>query len=229
MIKRTLLATAIAVSMNAHAAPEKTISLEQIGTLQTGVFDDGAAEIVAYDAIGYRLFVINAAESTVDVVDISDPTDPQLVGVIDVAPDIAANTLGTSGGVNSVAVREGLVAIAVENDDKQANGWVAFYDTEGVFLGVVEAGPLPDSVVITNNGRYVLAANEGEPSDDYLDDPEGSVTVINISRGIARASVATADFRDFTLADITGGARTPRAAEIPPFSTVAQDLSLIHI
>jgi hypothetical protein len=223
MYKRTLLAAAVAASCNAVAAPQQTLELTRIGTFETGVFDEGAAEIVAYDAIGQRVFVINADANTVDVLDIADPASPVISNFIDVAPDIAATFPGSeAGGVNSVAVSGRLIAVAVENDDTQSNGWVAFYDTEGNFEGALEAGPLPDSVAFTPNGKYVLAANEGEPSDDYSIDPEGSITVVDLTRGVAGATVMTAGFAAFDLDDIPPGARVPRAVE--GFSTVAQDL-----
>jgi hypothetical protein len=49
-------------------------------------------------------------------------------------------------------------------------------------------------VTFTPNGQYVLVANEGEPDDDYTDDPEGSISVIDLRHGVASANVETADF-----------------------------------
>jgi hypothetical protein len=43
----------------------------------------------------------------------------------------------------------------------------------------------------------VLSANEGEPSSEYSNDPEGSITVIDLSAGIAAASVSQASFNAF--------------------------------
>ncbi|MEO0421820.1 MAG: choice-of-anchor I family protein [Pseudomonadota bacterium] len=218
---RLLVAAVVAAASSASALAD--VSLVRIGTVETGVFDDGAAEIVTYSPTIESLFVINAAASTVDIIDISSPQDPVLTSFIDVAPDIAEAFPGeAAGGVNSVATHGNLVAIAVENDDTQANGWAAFYDTAGTFLGAIEAGPLPDSVAITRDGRYALTANEGEPSDDYRNDPEGSITIIDLAGGVANATAMTADFSGFDLDDIPAGARVPRAVE--GFSTVAQDL-----
>jgi len=221
MFKRTLLVAALAAALPAHAAKNKSIELMPLGTFETGIFDDGAAEIVAYDADGYRLFVINAAEGSVDVLDISDPTSPSLanffINVKDDFPD------GVVGGVNSVAVREGLVAVAVENDDKQANGWAAFYTTEGEFLGAVEAGALPDAITFTHNGNYALVANEGEPSDDYSIDPEGSITIIDL-RGGAPGVATHATFEAFN-----GASLDPSIRITGPGATVAQDLEPEYI
>ncbi|MGH7891789.1 MAG: hypothetical protein ACREN0_05925, partial [Thermodesulfobacteriota bacterium] len=44
------------------------ISLTPIGTYETGVFEDGAAEIVAFDPSTDTVFVINANASVVDVI-----------------------------------------------------------------------------------------------------------------------------------------------------------------
>ncbi len=216
MLKHTVLAVAILAAVtDAQAAKEKNITLAPLGTYATGIFDDGAAEIVAHDPATQRLFVINAGISAVDVLDIADPTNPTRLFAIDVSAD-----LPDSGGVNSVAIRDGLVAIAVENDDKQANGWAAFYDTDGNFLNAVGAGALPDAITFSPNGRYAVVANEGEPSGDYQVDPEGSVTVVDLSAGPLGATAAQATFEAFNDQPLPAGLRAPR-----PFgATLAQDL-----
>ena len=115
----------------------------------------------------------------------TDPTAPVAVDTIDLNP--------YGDGVNSVAVFEGLVAIAVEADPKQDPGSVVFFDVDGNFIASVTVGALPDMVTFTPDGSKVLVANEGEPDDDGLVDPEGSVSVINV----ADYSVMTADFSAF--------------------------------
>lgn len=223
MSRVSSLIAAVAASCGVAASASADIGLKRLGTFETGVFDEGAAEIVVYSPEIQSVFVINADANTVDILDIADPANPTLTSFIDVAPDIAETFPGAvAGGVNSVAVQGDLVAVAVENDDTQANGWAAFYDLAGTFLGAVEAGALPDSIAITSDGNYVLVANEGEPSDDYQIDPEGSISVIDVSNGIDAATVMTAGFGAFGLDDIPAGARVPRAVE--GFSTVAQDL-----
>ena len=60
-----------------------SLALERIGGFE-GV-GAGAAEITAFDAASRRLFVVNGANGTVDVLDLSTPGAPRLVGSIDVS------------------------------------------------------------------------------------------------------------------------------------------------
>ncbi|TXS88925.1 alkaline phosphatase [Parahaliea maris] len=230
MFQRLILAASVAAICNiAYAKPEKGVTLDLLGsfdaTTEAGSFDDGAAEIIAHDARGQRLFVINSNLGQVDVLDLGNPEAPARLGQLDVAQDMFANGIvpdaGAIGGVNSVAVHAGLVAVAVEHDDKQASGWVAFYSTEGEFVSAVVAGALPDAVTFTHNGNYLLVANEGEPSDDYQVDPEGSITIVDLRNGAETPVVATADFKAFNSSNVPEGVRisSPVAG-----NTVAQDL-----
>ncbi|MBN7795669.1 choice-of-anchor I family protein [Parahaliea mediterranea] len=198
MFKKLALAAALsATTLHTHAFfNDAGITLEQLGTYDAtigGGFDEGAAEIVAHDPATQRLFVINANDSTVDVLDMSDPAKLALLFKIDVA-----DSLPDAGGVNSVAVSNGLVAVAVEHDDKQTDGWVAFFEgSDGQFINAVQAGALPDAVTFTADGNYALVANEGEPSDDYSVDPEGSVSIVWVGDGAASATVRHATFERF--------------------------------
>jgi hypothetical protein len=164
------------------------INLNQIGTFTTGVFDEGAAEINAYDPATRRLFVINADATTIDVLDLTDPANPTTIGQID------ATAFGA--GANSVAVKNGLVAVAIENETVTDPGRVVFFSSAAdpnnpTLLGNVEVGALPDMVTFTPDGTKLLVANEGEPDDG--EDPEGSVSIIDV----ATFTAETASFEPF--------------------------------
>lgn len=160
------------------------LKFEKIGTIVNGTGDEGFAEISAYDAQTKKLFVVNPNEDEVSVWDISNPS---------MAIELAA--IGLSGTPNSVAVHKGLLAVAVENSNKQLNGVIETYNTETLDLqNSYGAGALPDMVTFSPNGKYIVAANEGEPNDDYTIDPEGSVTVINIEKG----EIGTLFFANFS-------------------------------
>lgn len=104
------------------------------------------------------------------------------------------------GGITSVAVRNRVVAIASPNANEQLDGTVIFMDISGNVLNQVAVGALPDMITFTPDGTKVLTANEGQPNDAYTVDPEGTVSIIDISGGIAgltQANVTTLDFTAF--------------------------------
>ena len=196
--------------------------LQPIGTYQTGLFDQSAAEILAHDPNTQRLFVVKATEANtdVDVLDISDPTTPTLDFTIDISPYGAL--------ANSVAVnQDGIVAVAIEADPVQDPGTVAFFDTDGNFLNQVTVGALPDAVTFTPDGTKVLVANEGEPNDEYTNDPEGSISIIDISTGVDNLTIETADFTAFNGREEELRARGVRI--YGPDASTAQDLEPEYI
>jgi len=165
-------------------APEGSLSLTVAGRYETGIFDAGAAEIIAFDPESKRIFLVNANDATVDILDISDPSAPALAGSIDIQQVLGRPGLKLSP--NSVAIADGLVAVAVaRNTDDDAErplrGLVGFFDIDGLYLTKTMVGCLPDMVAFTPNKRKLVVANEGEPNDDYTIDPEGSVSVISTS------------------------------------------------
>lgn len=191
-----------------------TVSLSVLGQYRSGEYARSAAEIVSYDPASRRAFVINAASRQVDVLDMNDPANPARLFSIDVS-DIGADA-------NSVAVKDGMVAVAVEAYERTDNGFVVLLDTDGNRLNVLEAGALPDALTFSPNGRYVLVANEGEPNGEYTIDPEGSVSIIDLSGGAQQATVRTADFRAWN-----GREDALRAAGVRifgPNASAAQDL-----
>lgn len=210
-----------AAGNSASAAPAASITLEKIGGYGAGVFGKSAAEIVNYDAGSKRAFVVNALAGALDVLDLSDPAHPKPLQTL------KTENILPGSAVNSVAVRNGLVALAIEASDKTEPGRVALYSAADLqLISHVEVGALPDNVVFTPDGKTLLVANEGEPNDDYSKDPEGSVTIINVANP-AKPEARTAAF----------GAFNSRAEELRgkgvriygPHASVAQDLEPEYI
>ncbi len=218
-----LLIVLLAALVAPAAAQEDTGTLTQtvLGTYETGAFDEGAAEIAAYHAPTQTLYVVNGNDDTIDLIDISDPTSPTLSSQIEVS--------AYGDGANSVAIFGDLIAVAVEADPSQDNGSVVFFTAPAEFVAQIGVGALPDMVTFTPDGTKVLTANEGEPNDDYSVDPEGSVSIVDITNGVENAVVYTAAFTEFN-------ADGERAEELPadvriygPGSSVAQDLEPEYI
>lgn len=213
---------------NAPTTPSdnSVIQLSVLGTYATGQYNQSAAEIPAYDPATRRLFVVNAQNSKVDVLDVSNPSNPKLITSI----DISRVTQG--GSPNSVAVKNGLVAIAVQAKDPQANGQVVFYQASSpdfqLPLKNVTVGALPDMLTFTPDGKKVLTANEGEPNEAYTVDPEGSVSIINLGNGVNSAQVITAGFTDLNFPAVVPPPEGIRFIG-PPGTTFAQDLEPEYI
>ena len=189
-------------------------------------FDESAAEIVAYHPGSKTAFLVNSNSKAVDVVSLDDVTAPSITMTLDVAGDVEGAVAeladGDLGGVNSVDVYGDHMAVAIEADTKQDTGYIAFYNVDGTLMSAVAAGALPDKVGFSPDGQYAVVANEGEPNDDYSNDPEGSITVIDVSGGFDAPVAATADFRAFNAGgskSLTGPVRISAKAE-----SVAQDI-----
>ncbi|MFC3688318.1 choice-of-anchor I family protein [Aquipuribacter hungaricus] len=208
-----LVLVSVVLSPPAEAGrPGPAVGLEPLGTYAGGGFEESAAEIPAFDPGTDRVFVVNAQAGTVDVLDVSDPTTPTKVGEL------------ATPGANSVAVAGGRVAVAEQAADVQAPGSVSFFDAATLArLSAVTVGSLPDMLTFTPDGRTLLVANEGEPSGygPGQTDPEGSVSVVDVRRGVpTQADVRTAGFGGFDAAAL-------RAAGVRlsgPGASVAQDL-----
>ena len=195
-----------------------SITLKPIGGYETGVFDEGATEISAYDPISRRLFSVNSDSKTVDVISLANPSNPKFLFSIDLSPHGKA--------ANSVAVHWGILAVAVENEDKQKNGKAVFFHTIGQcrYINSVEVGALPDMITFTPDGRYALVANEAEPNDDYDIDPEGSVSIIRV---LLRGKILLPKTVDFKV--LNNAALDPSIRIFGPGATVAQDLEPEYI
>jgi len=175
----------------------------------------GTAEITKFDPASQRLFVVNNTQ--IEIIDLSNPASPMNIGVIDVS------SFGDGG--QSVDVNNGLVAIAVSADVTTDNGSVIFTDIDGNNPVQVQVGALPDMLTFTPDGTKVIVANEGEPSDDYTIDPEGSMSVIDVTGGLAgitQADVTNIDFNTFDSELATLLANDVRI--FGPGATVSQDL-----
>jgi hypothetical protein len=198
------------------------ISLTPLGTYETGVFDEGAAEIVVHDPKTQRVFVINADASVIDVLDISDPSNPNKLFDIDVTADVPE-----AAGINSVDVKKGLVAVAVQNDDDTKNGFAAFYDTNGnprnFFNGgtrnYLEVGNLPDAIKFSPDGHQIIVSNEGEPAGAF--DPKGSVSIIDIKGKKPQSPAVTLYFTKF---DADQAALEAAGIKIEPGKLLSNDV-----
>ncbi len=199
------------------------INVTHLGTYATGSYNTAAAEIVSFDPVSDRIFFVNAQLNQVVALNASNPASLTLAFTIDMA---------TYGAVaNSLCVVPGGIAVAAEASPKTDPGKVVFFDANGNLLSQVTVGAQPDHVSVTPNGQKVLVANEGEPDNTYTIDPQGTISVIDISGGIAGVSGANVTSIDFTAytpmmlpgVRIFGSGATVAQDMEPEYITVSDD------
>jgi 2',3'-cyclic-nucleotide 2'-phosphodiesterase (5'-nucleotidase family) len=183
------------------------------------------AEVAAFDAATGLLFVIG----------------PDGVDAIDPATGTIVQSLSTAayGNVNSVAAKNGIVALAIESEPKtdpgkvividvvrDANGGAVLTPREFDGASFLTVGAQPDQIGFTPDGTKLLTANEGEPNSYGLSDsvdPNGSVSIIDLATG----SVTTADFTAFNSQ--IDALREAGVRLFGPGATAAQDLEPEYI
>lgn len=153
------------------------------------------SEIVSFDSATRTLWV-----SGVSGVDVLDAATGAFLTRIDTT---------AWGSINSVAIRNGVAAFAIESSTRSNNGSVVLFDTTTRSLlagtNTIAVGPLPDMLTFTPDGSRLLVANEGTPSvygtlastspvgtrsyDPAPNDPVGSVSLIDMG---TRSVVGTA-------------------------------------
>lgn len=203
--------------------PDNAISLDYIGSFDPSGNNESTCEIVAYDATSQKLFATSAVEDRLDIIDFSNPEAPETVGSID---------MSAYGGVTSVAVHNGIVAVASPNANEALNGSVVFFDTDGEFISQVTVGALPDNISFTPDGTKVLTANEGQPNANYSVDPEGSVSIINISGGVetvTNANVTTLLFTAYNSPEAEAALLASGVRKLKLTSTMSQDFEPEYI
>ena len=173
---------------------------------------EGAAEIVAYQASKKWIYAINSSgdEAVVNIIP-ADTFDTAVLvkdneGIVNATNLASAITLSlnenTPGDANSIAIdaNNQLLAVAMAATNEGEAGQIAFYDISGdtpVFIKNVTVGALPDMVAFSHDGAKVVVANEGEPNGDYSIDPEGTISIIDITNGTIADNALSINFQDY--------------------------------
>jgi hypothetical protein len=203
--------------------PTNEVMLQLLTSYSNGSEGTNSAEIVAYDPGSQKLVIANSVGTKLDIVNFSNPAAPGPLTSINIS---------ALGNINSVAVKNGIIAVAMENLAPQSNGKILFYNMSGVLISQVDAGAMPDMITFNHAGTKVYAACEGEPNTAYTLDPEGSITAVDISGGVATVTNANVTHINFNSFDAQ--AATLRAAGVRIYgnngaSTVSQDFEPEYI
>ena len=170
--------------------PENFLPEDIASFKETAMFDLGgvtAAEISAYDPSTKKLFVVsNDGGTKVEVLDLAAyPTVTKSKTLL----------YPNNAGINSVAVSNGLLAVALNGSITTANGDIVVVKTSDLSeVKKITVGAMPDMVTFSPDGNYIISANEGEPNDEYTVDPLGSISIIDVKNNY---TVKTLDFTGF--------------------------------
>ena len=154
------------------------MEINQISSFQIGK-GEGYAEMIRYHSQSKSLLVTASETGTIERISISDPLNLKKLAPFDLS----------GGNVTAVAVHKNLIAASIKEKIVDAPGNVQIFNNNGKKLAEYKTGALPDNIAFSPDGRYLLTANEGEPSDDYKIDPEGSFTLIDLTNGTQNATV----------------------------------------
>lgn len=172
-------------------------TLHKIASYESGEYnvDGGVMEIIAYNKANGYAYSVNGQSGVLTAIDLTvlegNGTDIDLEGVdIDVKTLVEGiDTSFSYGDMTSVSVSPdgSLLALALQAEAYNAAGRIAIFECGGdgtiSLLSLVECGVQPDMIVFVDDDT-VLTANEGEPREGYgeaLDDPAGSVTIVDLS------------------------------------------------
>ncbi|MCA8906646.1 MAG: ExeM/NucH family extracellular endonuclease, partial [Rhodospirillaceae bacterium] len=168
-----------------YGAPQPTEEITfEIAAAFAGDGGEGASEVVAHE--DGLLYVTNGALGQIDIFDIAADS---------LVTSIPLSTLPGYDGVQSVAVKNGVVAAAIarapveqtvfgQTVDLSQPGFVALFDAETqTLIATVDVGVLPDQLTFSADGTTLLVAGEGEKNadSDYDDNPLGTVAIVDVT------------------------------------------------
>lgn len=175
----------------------------------------GSAEIVAHDPSSERLFVLNSEGQKLEIIDFSNINTISTLNSID---------LSSFGDPTSVAYNNGIVAVSISKGFSE-DGIIVLSDIDGANQSSVIVGNLPDMVAFTPDGTKLLVANEGQPNDDYSIDPEGSISIIDVTGGLSNITQSNVSNLNFNSYDpLISTLRNAGIRIFGPNATVSQDL-----
>lgn len=149
-----------------------------------------SAEIAAYMPDAKMLFTVGD-ENSMEAVSLKDAKSPVRMG----------NFL-LEGEATSVAVFDNLIAVSLLGNPDWGEGSVEIMEYENGTIRRLQTHKVcfhPDMLTFTPDGRKILVACEGEPSDDGRD-PFGAVGILDVASALGGASALTVlPFDDVTI------------------------------
>ncbi|MFZ4688164.1 MAG: choice-of-anchor I family protein, partial [Polymorphobacter sp.] len=190
------------------------VVLVRLGSIQGSV---AGAESIAYE--NGKVYSTNIAGNAINVHSVTaagtlvNETPISLLGL----PSYL------TGGVNSVDVKNGVIAAGYENANTALPGFVALFNAaDNSLIKTIQVGILPDDVTFSPDGLKLLVANEGEALS-----AQGTISIIDLSGGAANAAVTNT----ISFASLNGAeaALRNRGVAIAPGQPAAGDIEPEYI
>ena len=206
------LICAIASPFLLHSLPGlagQSASLETVGIYNVQDLSK-KTEIISIQKTSQRLALSCSSKGIVDILSIATPAKPRLLHRLKVAD---------GREISSVAFHptENLFAVAVIHPDPFTAGSIQLHDADsGQLRTTLTAGVHPDSLAFSPDGRYLVAANEGEAyryAGGHYESPEGSVTHVAFGDGLQDPVVTQISLEDYS--DIEGMLHRSHARAFP--------------
>lgn len=232
--------------------PPTAVSLTLLSRFSSGQFGVDAAASVAYYGGNKTALIANRHSNRVEVISLTNPATPQMTAQIDASAAAATALARAMGPVAAVAAYDDPVAtndrdriaVTVLGAGVSDRGAVVIYKAaDRSLVTVLQAGIGPKAVSFSQDGRFIVTADEGAPNADYSVDPEGSISVVDLTPAAtppattAPPAISVLDFRAFNLSGVVPIPTTSRETEIAgdvrftgrPGVTRAQDFDPVAV
>ena len=194
-----------------HCSPISRIACSSLLCVTLSYSAASAAQAEEFHLLARMLWRYDEAVDGCEIACYEPDTEMVYVTISDGVSVLEARTGRQLGGIDappgfhatSIAFSNGHLAIAWAAKQRTGRGKLGVFSVAPgetcapKLLRTFAAGYLPDMVTFSPDGRWLLVANEGEPSDDYAMDPEGSITAIDLAQGVANARIHQLTFWQF--------------------------------
>ncbi|WP_336776983.1 choice-of-anchor I family protein [Paenibacillus sp. MMO-58] len=167
-----------------------TLSVEKIGTLSIGTpnKDGGVAEIVKYNKDNNKFYLVNGSGNppTLEIVSLGNAKGTLTTEKSVLVKDLSETKGFVYGDLTSVDINTTTkrVAVSIQEKDPLKSGKILVLDYNGNYITEYASGVQPDMIKSTEDGRYILTADEAEPR-LVTQDAKGSITIVDTLTGIS--------------------------------------------
>ncbi|WP_441897187.1 choice-of-anchor I family protein [Paenibacillus sp. YAF4_2] len=172
---------------------EDTISIEKIASFSLGTFnkDGGVAEIVKYNKDNNKFYLVNGSGNppSLEIVSLGSATGTLTKEKTVLVKDLSETNGFVYGDLTSVDINPTTkrIAVSVQEKDSLKPGKILVLDYNGNYVTEYGVGVQPDMIKSTEDGRYILTADEAEPR-LVTQDAKGSITIVDTVTGTSTQS-----------------------------------------